>query len=215
MAALVALVLVPAATAATLRGTPRADLILGTVRADRIVAGGGNDAVQSAWGADDVVDCGPGRDTVSADQADGLKGCEVVAHRLSFDPYVTDDSQRETAVEPDSFAFGGTVVAVFQLGRREGGASANIGTAVSTDGGRFWRRAYLPSLTVNSTPPGPELAASDPSVAYDAVHGFWLVSALTIAPGDSDIYVARSTDGLRWQAPVDVASGPVLDKEWI
>ena len=38
-------------------------------------------------------------------------------------------------------------------------------------------------MTVESTPPGPETAASDPTVAYDAVHGVWLVGTLTIEPG--------------------------------
>ena len=57
---------------------------------------------------------------------------------------------------------------------------SNIGTAVSTDAGRTWQRSFLPGTTANATPPGPETAASDPSVAFDAVHGVWLVSTLTI-----------------------------------
>jgi hypothetical protein len=43
----------------------------------------------------------------------------------------------------------------------------------------------------------------------------WLVSTLTIARGDSHVYVSRSTDGVSWSPPVDVAGGPILDKEWI
>jgi hypothetical protein len=215
LAALLALVFVPAAAAATLRGSNGADLIVGTATNDRVLARNGADAVQSAFGGKDTVDCGAGRDLVTADQGDRVVNCEVVVRRLSVDPYANVDSQHETAVEPDSFAYGGTVVAVYQLGRREGGAAANIGSAASTDGGRTWTRATLPGLTVNSTPPGADAAASDPAVAYDAVHGFWLAAVLTIARGTSAIYVVRSTDGVHWGTPVQAVTGPVLDKEWI
>jgi len=91
--------------------------------------------------------------------------------RLSVDPYANTDSQHETAVEPDSFSFGSTVVAAFQVGRREGGAASNIGTAVSSDAGRTWQRSFLPGTTVYATPPGPELAASDPSVRIACASG--------------------------------------------
>ena len=112
------------------------------------------------------------------------------------DPYKNSDSQHESAVEPDSFSFGSTVVAAFQVGRRENGASANIGTAVSTDAGRTWRRAYLFGTTVNASPPGSEVGASDPSVAYDAVHGYWLVSTLTIERARRmSMWRARPTGG--------------------
>jgi hypothetical protein len=215
LAVLLAFVLVPAAAAATVRGTPGADLLVGTPAPDRLIAGSGNDAIQAAFGGVDTVDCGPGRDTVSADQSDRLHNCEVVSVRVSVDPYTNADSQHETAVEPDSFAYGGTVVATFQVGRRRDGASANIGTAASTDGGHTWTRGFLPSLTVNSQPPGAQTAASDPTVAYDAAHAVWLVSSLTIARNTSNVFVSRSTDGVRWSDPVDVANGPVLDKEWI
>ena len=190
------LVLVSTATAATIHGTKRADL------------------VPAAFGATDRVACGAGRDLVSADLADRVAAdCEVVSRRLSVDPYTNGDSQHETAVEPDDFAWGDTVVATFQIGRRAAGAAANIGTAVSTDDGRTWQRAVLPGLTVNAG--GPETAASDPAVAYDSVHGFWLVSSLTIHDGGSHVFVSRSTDGRHWSAPVDAAEGEVLDKEWI
>jgi hypothetical protein len=216
VALLLALVLaVPAvAAAATIHGTPRSDLLLGSPAPDRITAGGGGDFVQAAFGGTDQVTCGAGIDLVSADLSDRLTGCETVVRRISVDPYVSTDGQHETAVEPDSFSFGSTVVAAFQLGRRAGGAAANIGTAVSHDAGRTWRRSSLPGVTVLSQPPGPETAASDPTVAYDAVHGIWLVGTLTLEPGGSHVYVARSTDGEHWSAPVDVAGGLVLDKDW-
>ena len=194
-----------------------ANLIIGTPGPDHIVAGAGNDLVQAAFGGTDSVDCGAGVDIVSADAGDKVaSNCEIVSRRLSVDPYKNTDSQHETAVEPDSVAWGDTVVAVFQIGRRAGGAAANIGTAVSHDDGRTWTRAFLPGTTVNASPPGPELAASDPSVAYDSVHGVWIVSTLTLEGATrSHIYIARSADGVHWSAPVDAADGPILDKEWI
>ena len=189
-------VLVSTASAATIRGTKRPDLL------------------QTAFSGADTVSCGGGFDIVSADGGDKVGAdCETVSRRLSVDPYANRDSQHETAVEPDDFAYGDTVVAAFQVGRRESGAAANIGTAVSTDGGRTWKRSLLPAVTVNAG--GTQTAASDPSVAYDAVHATWLVSTLTIEPNSSHVYVARSPDGLHWSAPVDVAAGPVLDKEWV
>jgi hypothetical protein len=190
------LVLVSSATAATIRGTKQADFL------------------QAAFGGKQTVSCGAGADVVSADASDLVRSdCEIVSRRLSVDPYQNADSQHETAVEPDDFAWGATVVAAFQLGRRQRGAAANIGTAVSTDAGRTWRRAVLPGLTVNAG--GHEAAASDPAVGYDAVHGTWIVVSLTIHQGGSFIFASRSTDGLHWSAPVEVAQGPILDKEWI
>ena len=204
------------ATAATIHGSSRGELMLGTQQPDRLIGGAGNDLVQAAFGGKDRIDCGPGNDIVSADGTDTVApNCEVVSRRISVDPYANGDSQHETAVEPDSFSFGSTVVAAFQVGRRENGAASNIGTAVSVDAGRTWKRSFLPGTTVNSTPPGQEVAASDPAVAYDAVHGTWLVSSLTIERGASHVYIARSTDGKSWSAPVDAAAGPSLDKEWI
>jgi hypothetical protein len=205
------------ATAATIRGTKLADLIIGKPGPDHIVAGAGDDLVQAAFGGTDTVDCGAGVDIVSADAVDKVaSNCEIVSRRLSVDPYQNADSQHETAVEPDSAAWGDTVVAVFQIGRRVGGAAANIGTAVSHDDGRTWVRAFLPGITGNASPPGPELAASDPSVAYDAVHETWLVSTLTLEGANSPhIWISRSTDGVHWSAPIDAADGTILDKEWI
>jgi hypothetical protein len=210
------LALASTATAATIRGTAEAELVVATPTADRIVAGRGADRVQVAWGGRDRVDCGTGADVVSADLSDSVAAnCEIVSRRLSVDPYTNADGQHESAVEPDSASWGSTVVAAFQVGRRESGAASNIGTAVSTNAGRTWQRSFLPSTTANATPPGPELAASDPTVAYDSMHSEWLVSTLTIERAGSHIYVARSSDGKTWSAPVDAASGPTLDKDWI
>ena len=211
---LAVLVLAAPAAAATIPGTLRGELLVGSAAPDRITAGGGNDFVQAAFGGVDQVDCGAGNDLVSADLGDRVANCETVARRLSVDPYTNPDSQHETAVEPDSFAFGSTIVTAFQLGRRGAGGATNIGTAVSHDAGVTWQRSTLPGVTIASQPAGPEIAASDPVVAYDAEHGVWLVGSLTIEPNFSHVYVSRSTDGTHWAPPVDVAGGPILDKDW-
>ena len=208
------LVIAAPAAAATISGTLRGELLLGSAAPDRITAGAGSDFVQAAFGGVDRVDCGAGNDLVSADLSDRLAGCETVVRRLSVDPTANSDSQHETAVEPDSFSFGSTIVTAFQLGRRASGAAASIGTAVSHDAGRTWQRSTLPGVTIQSQPAGSQTAASDPVVAYDALHSTWLVGTLTLEPSGSHVYVARSTDGQHWSAPVDVASGPVLDKDW-
>jgi len=211
-----ALVFVSTAAAAGPLGTSRGDTIVGTTGPDTIKARGGNDLIQVAFGSKDRVDCGAGRDVVTADLGDVVTAnCETLSRRLSVDPYSNADSQHETAVEPDSASFGNTVVAVYQLGRREGGAAANIGAAVSRNAGRTWTRSTLPGTTVNTTPPGPEIGASDPVVAYDAVHSVWLVGTLTVERSFSHIEVARSSDGRRWSSPIQAAGGQVLDKEWL
>ena len=210
------LVFASSATAATIHGTKAGDTIVGTPNPDRIVAGAGSDLVQAAFGGTDSVDCGAGSDIVSADAVDQVKAnCEVVSRRISVDPYANADSQHETAVEPDSAAWGDTVVAVYQVGRRESGAAANIGSAVSRDDGRTWTRSLLPSTTVNASPDGPEVAASDPTVAYDAVHAVWITATLTLERNSSHVFTARSADGEHWSAPVDAVEGPILDKDWI
>ena len=211
-----ALVCVSTAAAAAPRGTSKSDTLIGTNAPDTIKARAGNDFVQVAFGGTDRVDCGAGTDVVSADLTDAVAAnCEVVSRRLSLDPYTNADSQHETAVEPDSASFGNTLVAVYQLGRREGGAAANIGAAVSRNGGRTWTRSTLPGTTANATPPGAEVAASDPVVDYDAAHNVWLAAALTLEKSFSHIEVTRSTDGQHWSAPVQAAGGQVLDKEWL
>jgi len=201
-----ALVCVSTAAAAAPRGTAKSDTIVGTATPDAIKARGGNDFVQAAFGGTDRVDCGAGKDVVSADLSDVVAAnCEVVSRRLSLDPYTNADSQHESAVEPDSASFGNTVVAVYQLGRRAAGAAANIGTAVSRNDGRTWARSTLPGTTMNATPPGPEVGASDPVVAYDAAHDVWLAGTLTVEKSFSHIEVAHATDGEHWSATVQAA----------
>jgi hypothetical protein len=139
--------------------------------------------------------------------------------QISSDPFTNKDSQHKTQVEPDTFAFGNTVVSAFQSGRFFDGGASDIGFATSTDGGLNWTKGFLPHATANSPQPNPKYArASDPSVAYDAKHNVWMISWLgIISPtGPVDVVVSRSTDGgLTWGAPVTVnASGDFNDKNW-
>ena len=157
----------------------------------------------------DSVFCGGGHDLVTVDGFDRAgSDCEVVTRRASRDPYRNTGSQHETEVEPDSFAFGKTVVAVFQVGRIFDGGARNIGFAVSHDSGRSWKRGFFKGLTPRGT---------DPSIAYDRRHGTWLAVSLVFGGQGSSIVVNRSSDGAHWNAPVQVVETGVFgqDKEWV
>ena len=117
--------------------------------------------------------------------------------QISSDPYTNRTSNHKTQVEPDTFAFGSTVVSTVQSGRFFDGGASNIGFATSTNGGATWTHGFLPSSTVFATPAGPYPRASDPSVAYDAKHNVWMISWLGIKSpsGPVDVLVSRSIDG--------------------
>ena len=166
----------------------------------------------------DVVTCGRGRDVVTAEARDRVAGnCEIVTREISTDPYRNAAGQHATEVEPDSASWGSKVVAVFQVGRIADGGAANIGWATSPNGGRTWTHGFLPGLTPASKPAGAWPRATDPSVAYDARHGVWLVASLTFGGADSGLLISRSTDGTHWQQPVLATqrNGFNLDKQWI
>lgn len=220
-AVLVSVIAAGGAWAATIAGTHGADLLVGRAGPDVVSAGRGNDRITVEHdGARDFVRCGPGRDIVTADARDRVaRDCEIVSRAVSRDRTTSPDSQHETQVEPDSFSFGSTVVATFQVGRRFDGGAADIGWATSSDGGRTWRNGVLPGQTVFSAPAGTAAFASDPVVAYDAAHAVWLISTLAITPRLGELYISRSTDGLRWSAPVVAARAATeelaYDKNWI
>ncbi len=141
---------------------------------------------------------------------------------LSSDPYTNSSSQHATEVEPDTFAFGSTIVAAFQAGRFFNGGASNIGWARSTDGAASWSHGFLPGITTFAG--GSFARVSDPSVAYDAAHGVWLISSLPLSSSvnGAGVLVSRSTDGgATWRNPVAVAlagtgnAGTNLDKNWI
>jgi len=141
----------------------------------------------------------------------------VTLLRLSTDPYTNTTSQHATEVEPDTLYSGSTFVSAFQVGRFFNGGASNIGFATSTNGGKSFTNDFLPSSTVFATPPGIYPRASDPSVAFDAKHGVWIISWLGIKSpsGPVDVLVSRSPDGLNWGTPVVVnADGHFNDKNW-
>jgi hypothetical protein len=216
---LATLALSSVATAGTIKGTRYSDALLTTGRSGDVVYGyAGNDRITSVDGRSDAVYCGAGRDIVTADLNDRLFGCEVVSRRLSSDPYHrSTGAQPGTEVEPDSFAFGSTVVAVYQVSRFVGGGAANLGFATSRDKGRTWATGLLPGLTVFSSPSGTLDLVSDPVVAYDRVHKFWLVSAVGADSEGTVLTISRSRDGISWSAPIVAAHqfDGDYDKEWI
>jgi Zn-dependent M28 family amino/carboxypeptidase len=140
--------------------------------------------------------------------------------QISADPFTNASSQHRTEVEPDTYAYGSTIVAAFQAGRFFDGGASDIGWATSTNGGGTWTSGFLAGITKPQNPGNPYDRASDPSVAYDASHGVWLIQslALTQTPSVSGVavVVSRSTNGgLTWSSPVTVATGASLDKNWI
>lgn len=139
--------------------------------------------------------------------------------QISSDPYTNATSQHKTEVEPDTLSVGSTIVSAFQVGRFFGGGSSNIGFATSTNAGTSWTSGFLPGTTSFATPAGVYDATSDPTVAFDAKHGVWLISYLGLHPNGNasevDVLVSRSTDGITWSSPVAVnASGHFNDKNW-
>ena len=138
--------------------------------------------------------------------------------QLSSDPYTNTTSQHQTEVEPATYSFGSTIVSAFQAGRFYTGGASNIGFATSYSDGFI--SSFLPATTTFATPAGVYGRASDPTVAYDAKHGVWMISYLGAYPSGNtsevDVLVSRSTDGgLSWDNPVVVnADGHFNDKNW-
>jgi hypothetical protein len=136
--------------------------------------------------------------------------------KISIDKFTNADSVHRTEVEPDTFAWGSTIVSAFHVGRRPGSigwGSADVGFATSTDGGSTWKFGYLPNLTVNYKN-GPYYGAADPSVAFDAKHGVWMISTLPLINPIGDVAVSRSHDGITWSKPVLVDGSHADDKNW-
>ena len=138
--------------------------------------------------------------------------------QLSTDPYTTTGSQHATEVEPDTLSIGATMVSVFQVGRFTDGGSNDIGWATTTDSGQNWTHGFLPGITT-SQGGGTWARVSDPSVAYDARHGVWLVAGLDIDSSATGrgVTVNRSPDGINWSNPVQAVTSTTsfLDKSWI
>jgi hypothetical protein len=139
--------------------------------------------------------------------------------KLSTDTFTNTTSQHATEVEPDTFSFGSTVVTAFQVGRFTDGGSSDIGFATSIDGGSTWTNGYLPGITNIQGAGNPYDRDSDPAVAYDPLHGVWLIASLPIVDSVKSIpavIVSRSTDGINWNNPVSVGGNVASsDKDWI
>src|SRR5215211_5821718 len=93
----------------------------------------------------------------------------VPTTRVFTDPFTNATSQHRAIVEPDTFAFGSTLVAATQSGRFFDGGASGIGVATTTDNGATWSSSTLSGITTHQ--PGGTGAfdrVSDPSVAFDA-----------------------------------------------
>ena len=149
----------------------------------------------------------------------GTASAAVPLTTVSTDPYTNTSSYHQTEVEPDTYSFGSTVVAAFQVGRFEDGGSSNLGFATTTDSGTTWTNGFLPGTTIYANPPGTWARISDPSVTYDAKHGAWMIVGLVLdsIPSAHGLVVNRSTDGgLTWQNPVNVSINQGgYDKQWM
>jgi hypothetical protein len=148
----------------------------------------------------------------------------LTAVQIGTDPFTQATCKASTTtnhhadVEPDSFSFGSTIVAAYQVGRVYDGGACAIGFSTSTDNGATWTSGLLPGITKWAG--GTNDRATDAAVAYDAKHGAWLVSSLTLVEAGglrgNAVVTSRSTDGgLTWSAPFTTATGGDLDKNWI
>jgi hypothetical protein len=155
----------------------------------------------------------------------GSARAQVPLVQLSTDTFTNSDSQHATEIEPDTFAFGHTIVAAFQVGRAITGGASDTGFATSTDRGRTWTSGFLPGISKSENPSNPYDRANDPAVGYDAKHGFWMIVTMPWshpAPGPRPpanipaAVVSRSADGIHWDNPI--AATPDMtssDKPWI
>jgi hypothetical protein len=135
--------------------------------------------------------------------------------QVSTDTFHNSDSEHRSEVEPDTVAWGSTIVSAFQVARVPNGGGADVGFATSTDGGSTWTKGFLPHLTDNYKG-GSFTAASDAAVAYDAKHGVWMISTLPIIDNNGQaVATSLSKDGIHWQKPILVDNSGSDDKNWI
>src|SRR3954466_7519325 len=135
---------------------------------------------------------------------------------ISSDPFTqttckaSTTTNHHTEVEPDTFSNGSTIVSAFQVGRIYDGGACAIGFATSSNNGASWTSGLLPGITKYAAG-GPNDRATDASVAYDAKHNLWLISAPTpLEAGGvhgNAVVTSRSTDGLIWTNPATTATG--------
>ena len=159
---------------------------------------------------------------LDADTRSSVDGPTIPLAVVSEDPYTNPGTYHRTQVEPDTFAFGSTIVSVFQTGRSYEWGASNLGWAVSSDAGASWAQGFLPGTTIHAAPPGSWKRVVDPAVAYDAKHDSWLIMGLgtrSISRIRDPVFVSRSTDGAQtFDDPVIVARpkhSQFFDKPWI
>jgi hypothetical protein len=139
--------------------------------------------------------------------------------KISSDTFTNTTSAHATQVEPDTFAFGSTIVMATQTGRFNDGGASDIAFATSTNNGATWTGGNLPGIT-KFAGGGTFDRVSDASVAFDAKHNVWLVSTLPLLESGGvhapAVLTSRSTNGgLTFGNPVTVATGGDFDKNWI
>src|SRR4051794_40159809 len=143
-------------------------------------------------------------------------GAQAAVSTISKDPFTqatcaaSTTTNHSTEVEPDTFANASTIVSAFQVGRIYDGGACAIGFATSTNNGATWTSGLLPGITKHAGG-GSNDRATDAAVAYDARHGVWLVSSLTLLEAGgirgNAVVTSRSTDGLNWSNPSTTATG--------
>jgi hypothetical protein len=146
----------------------------------------------------------------------------VPVNQIGNDPYSNATSQHKTQVEPDTFAFGSTIVAAAQTGRFNDGGASNICWSTSTNGGGSWTNGCLPGITKHENAANPYDRVSDPVVAYNAKDNIWMISTLPLLEAGgvhgAGVLTSRSLDGgLTWGPPVLVTQSNLgnPDKNWI
>jgi hypothetical protein len=135
--------------------------------------------------------------------------------------HASNTTNHHANVEPDSFSFGSTIVAAYQVGRIYDGGACATGFSTSTDNGAT-TSGLLPGLT-KYTGGGTFDRATDPAVAYDARHNTWIISSLVLTETGGvkgvGIRNSLSTDGgLTWPTVTSIpnTAGMVSpDKNWI
>jgi hypothetical protein len=151
----------------------------------------------------------------------GTLNAQVPTTQISTDTFANTTSQHETEVEPASYAFGSTIVSVFQVGRFSDGGASDIGFSTSTDSGATWTHGNLPGITkLEGT--GTYDRASDTSVIYNQKFKLWLAESLALSESGgvhgAAVLVSSSKDGITWSNPATVSiveSGGYYDKPWI
>src|ERR671935_217768 len=129
--------------------------------------------------------------------------------KLSTDPFTNATSQHRTEVEPDTFAFGTTIVSAFQVGRFFDGGGSAIGFATSTNGGASWRATVLVSTIQPHTVAGGLRTSPLPSAEVDSagtVYVVWQDCRFRSGCSANDIVMSKSTSETTWGAVTRVTA---------